>query len=112
MEKADSNSISLNNKDKCKLYSCFPELIQNLWDNKNGVKSYSPFKFKEVINELTGKYLAHYDPKDFIQFILNQLHEELKISINSNNNSNLEPYNKYDKNNALNYFLKIFKNEV
>ena len=112
LEKADSNSISLNNKDKCRLYSCFLELIQNLWDNKNGGKSYSPFKFKEVINELTGKYLAHYDPKDFIQFILNQLHEELKISINSNNNSNLEPYNKYDKNNALNYFLKIFKNEV
>ena len=46
-------------------------------------------------------------PKDFIIFILAQLHKELKKSINSNNNIEgiNEPLNQYDKNNAFNIFL-------
>ena len=53
------------------------------------------------------------DPKDFVIFILAQLHKELKKSINSNNNiaGINEPLNQYDKNNAFNHFFIEFKKE-
>ena len=54
------------------------ELIQRLWD-KNGPKSFSPNKFMntvEKMNPLFKKGQAS-DPKDFIIFILKQLHAEL-----------------------------------
>ena len=113
LEKKGNNDISLNNKSNCRLYSSFLELIQKLWD-KNGSKSYSPTDFMNVVNEINPLFKTGQagDAKDFIIFILEQLHKELRISVNSNNNTNLEQLNQYDKNNALNYFFKDFKNQV
>ena len=67
-----------------------------------------------VVNEINPLFKTGQagDAKDFIIFILEQLHKELRISVNSNNNTNLEQLNQYDKNNALNYFFKDFKNQV
>ena len=50
------------------------------------------------------------DSKDFIIFILEQLHKELK-RINNQNISNIQkqPLNQYDKNSALSHFIKEFK---
>ena len=113
LEKKGNNDISLNNKSNCKLYSSFLELIQKLWD-KNGPKSYSPTDFMNLVNEINPLFKTGQagDAKDFIIFILEQLHKELRRSVNSNNNTNLEQLNQYDKNNALNYFFKDFKNQV
>jgi len=52
------------------------------------------------------------DAKDFIIFVLEQLHKELKKSVNFNNNLISEPLNQYDINNAFNFFFKEFKNQV
>ena len=54
------------------------------------------------------------DSKDFIIFILEQFHKELKQAVNFNNNNINEeqPLNKYDKNNAFNFFLNGFKKET
>ena len=52
------------------------------------------------------------DSKDFIIYILEQLHKELKMPINSINNNNLilnEPLNQYDKINAFNHFFSEFQ---
>jgi len=109
-----NNNISCQNKNEYQLSPVFLELIQNLWD-KNGPKSFSPNKFMNTVNEKnplfkTGQ--ARY-AKDVIIFILEQLHKELRKSINSNNNNLIsEPLNQYDKNNALNYFFQDFKNQV
>ena len=54
------------------------------------------------------------DSKDFIIFILEQLHKELKKPINNiNNNNNLinQPFNQYDKLNAFDHFFKSFTEE-
>ena len=113
MEKSDNNNISLNNKSNCRLYSSFLELIQKLWD-KNGPKSYSPTEFMNLVNKMNPLFKTGQagDAKDFIIFVLEQLHKELSISVYSNNIINLEPLNQYDKNNSLNYFLKDFKSQI
>ena len=53
------------------------------------------------------------DSKDFIIFILEQIHKELKDPINTfNNNINpIGPLNQYDKNNAFNHFFSEFRQE-
>ena len=49
------------------------------------------------------------DVKDFINFIIEQLHKELKKTI-YNDDIN-QPLNQYDKENAQNYFLNNFQKE-
>ena len=56
------------------------------------------------------------DAKDFIIFILERMHTELKKPVqnkNSINNSNEnEPLNQYDKNNSLIHFISEFQKET
>ena len=113
LEKSGNNNISLNDKSNYRLYSSFLELIQKLWD-KNGPKSYSPTEFMNLVNEMNPLFKTGQagDAKDFIIFVLEQLHKELSKSVKSNNIINLEPLNQYDKNNSLNYFLKDFKSQI
>jgi ubiquitin C-terminal hydrolase len=51
------------------------------------------------------------DLKDFIIFILEQLHKELKRPIDNNGLDNKLVLNQYDKDNAFNYFFNEFKKE-
>ena len=53
------------------------------------------------------------DSKDFIIFILEQLHKELKEPVKSvNNNINfITPLNQYDKDNAFQHFFQDFQKE-
>jgi len=113
LENIGNNDISLKNKGNCRLYSSYLELIQKLWEKK-GPKSYSPTEFLNIVNEINPLFKTGQagDAKDFIIFVLEQLHKELKVSLNSNNSTDSEPLNQYDKNNALNYFFKDFKSQV
>jgi len=106
-------NISLENMNNSRLCPVFLELIQKLWD-RNASKSFSPNKFMNTVNEINPLFKTGQagDAKDFIIFVLEQLHKELKKSINPNNNLNLEALNQYDKNNSLNHFFKDFKNEL
>jgi len=109
-----NNNIALENKNENQLSPVFLELVQNLWD-KNGPKSFCPNKFMNTVIEINPLFKTGQDgdAKDFIIFILEQLHKELRKSINSNNNNLIsEPFNQYDKNNAFNYFFQYFKNQV
>jgi hypothetical protein len=51
------------------------------------------------------------DSKNFIIFILEQLHKELKRPIIEMNQNNVQPLNSYDKNSSFNYFFNEFKKE-
>jgi len=51
------------------------------------------------------------DSKDFIIFVLSQLHKELKQSANINKSQNLLSLNQYDKNNAINYLFNDFQKD-
>ena len=52
------------------------------------------------------------DSKDFIIFILEQLHKELQKSIKTNSNHLDEPLNQYDKVNTFNHFREDFKENI
>ena len=108
-----NNNIALENMNSNQLCPAFLELIQKLWD-RNGQKSFSPNKFMNIVNEINSLFKAGQagDAKDFIIFVLEQLHKELKKPINPNNNLGFETLNQYDKNSALNYFFKDFKNDL
>ena len=112
-EKIKNNNFALK-KENPQLSPIYLELIKKLW-NKNGPKSFSPNDFMNIIekmNPLFKKGQAS-DSKDFIIFILEQLHKELKspIKLKNNNFSMNVPLNQYDKNNAFSYFFKDFQKE-
>jgi len=111
-EKIINNNIAKNNKNDLQLSPVYLELIQNLWDG-DGPKSISPNKFMNTIEKMNPLFKTGQagDSKDFIIYILEQLHKELKKQVGNKNDMNLEPLNQYDKNNAFNYFFNDFKKQ-
>jgi len=51
------------------------------------------------------------DSTDFIIFIFEQLHKELKGPVPGANQGSILPLNQYDKNNSFNYFFSDFKKD-
>jgi ubiquitin C-terminal hydrolase len=67
------------------LTPCYIELINKLWDkNQLGFKSVSPSNFVQKLNEMNPLFKLGEagDSKDFIIYILEQIHRELKKTIN------------------------------
>ena len=106
-----NNNICIKNKNELQLSPAYCDLIKKLWD-KNGPKSFSPNNFMNIIEKMNPLFKKGQagDSKDFIIFILEQLHKELKRPISENNSINIE-LNQYDRVNAFNYFFNDFKNE-
>ena len=110
------NNIAVQNKDALQLSPVYLELIQKLWDN-NMKESFSPYNFKNTIEAMNISFKLGQDGdyKDFIVFLLEQFHKELKKTNNNDDNICLdrknESFNQYDKNQILNHFLEDFKNE-
>ena len=109
-----NNNIAVQNKDELQLSPVYLELIQKLWDN-NMKEPYSPYNFKNTIEAMNSSFKQGQDDycKEFIVFLLEQFHKELKKSINQQKcfiQKNLS-FDQYDKNQTLNYFLDEFKNE-
>ena len=112
-DKIINNNIAKKNKKALQLCPVYLELIENLWDKNSSNKSFSPNNFMntiEAMNPLFKKGQAG-DSKDFIIFILEQIHTELKYSV-KNNIEPKNPLNQYDKKNAFDHFFYDFKNEV
>ena len=111
-----NNNISVKDKNSKQLSPSYLELIQNLW-KKDGDKSYTPNTFRNIVEEMNPLFKSGQagDSKDFIIFILEQLHKELKKSINNLNNQDNpilnQPLNQYDKNNTVMHFFNDFKKE-
>ena len=107
-----SNNIEIKNKNEPQLSPIYCDLINKLW-NRNGPKSFSPNDFMnqvEKMNPLFKKGEAG-DSKDFIIFIFEQLHKELKGPVPGANQGNVQPLNQYDKYNSFNYFFNDFKKD-
>ena len=109
-----NNNIAKINSNELQLSPVFYELIKNLW-SKNKITSFSTNNFMNVIEKMNPLFKLGQagDSKDFIIFILEQIHKELKDPINTlNNNINvIGPLNQYDKNNAFNHFFSEFRQE-
>ena len=107
-----NNNIASANRNALQLSPIYLELIRKLWDENEG-KSFSPHNFMNVVEKMNPLFKQGQagDSKDFIIFILEQLHKELKKPVNSNNLDNNIVLNQYDKNNSFNYFFNDFKKD-
>ena len=109
-----NNNIAKLNINELQLSPVYYELIQNLWA-KNKMSSFSPNHFMNTIEKMNPLFKLGQagDSKDFIIFILEQIHKELKEPIKGlNNNINIiQTLNQYDKINAFNFFFNEFKKE-
>ena len=112
--KINNNNIALKNRNEHQLSPYFLELINNLWNKEKCKSSYSPKLIINKINDMNPLFKPGQpgDSKDFIIFLLEQLHKELKKPVKKNNpNIKEAPLNQYDKSNAFNHFFSDFKNE-
>ena len=108
-----NNNIALTNKNELQLSPIYFELITKLWDKNGNCKSFSPYNFMNTVEKMNSLFKQGQagDSKDFIIYILEQLHKELKRSIKHNNNTMNESLNQYDQRNSLNHFYNDFKEE-
>ena len=112
-----NNNIAINNKKENKndlqLSPVYLDLIKKLWD-KNGSSSFSPTDFRIRVEQMNPLFKQGQpgDSKDFIIFILEQIHKELKRPNINNIKKPNEIFNQYDKSNAFNHFFYDFNNEL
>ena len=111
-----NNNIAIQNRNELQLSPIYLELIHKLWD-KNGPKSISPTDFMNVVEKMNPLFKQGQDGdyKDFLIFILEQFHKELKKSlIINNNNENVHEntiLNRYDKKKSFDHFFTEFRKE-
>ena len=106
-EKIINNNIALNNKNALQLSPFYLELIQKLWDI-NGPKSFSPNKIKNIIEQMNPSFKEGQaiNAKDFIDYILMKLHQELYYK---NKNQKIGPYDPYNQQNSLLHSINEFQ---
>ena len=107
-----NNNIAYADKNALQLSPIYLELIKKLWDKDKG-ETFGPYNFMNNIEKMNPSFKQGQegDLKDFIIFILEQLHKELKRPIDNNGLDNKLVLNQYDKDNAFFYFFNEFKKE-
>ena len=114
--KDKNKTLIRSNKDKTKnsdqLCPLFIDLIEKLWDPK-GPKSFSPKEFRVLVEKMNPLFKQGQvgDFKDFIIFLLEQIHKELKRPIKNKVKISPQTLNKYDRINSFNFFFNEFQNE-
>jgi len=108
-----NNNIAKKNKNEYQLSPVYLELIQNLWKEK-GPKYYAPYNFMNRVNAMNPLFQKGQagDAKDFIIFVLEQMHKELKKPLNLDNINDNLPVNQYDKKLTLMNFFNDFTKET
>ena len=87
------------------------KLIKNLWDEKSTNKSYSPNSFKDVLGKENPLFsgIAANDSKDFINFLIERLHQELNVSKNISTDDLWNQVNQANENDVFKAFLLEFE---
>ena len=106
------NNIALKDRNALQLCPVYLEMIKELWSQRRK-QPYSPNEFMKVVEQMNPLFKQGEagDSKDFIIFILEQFHKELKKSFRTNKGETNVPLNQYDKENALIHFFDEFKEE-
>ena len=109
-DKIRNNNVANKNENLPQLSPIYLELLKKLWDKNNIKGTYSPYKFKETIEIMNPLFkFCKSDPKDFVLFLLEQFHIELKKDLSNNNNENNKyKVNTQDQQNTFMFFLKDF----
>ena len=110
-----NNAIGMLNPDSPQLSTELKKLFVHLWADEPR-SSYPPHQLKKIIGEIDPlfKNFEANDAKDFINFIVMRLHEELNFVDNSfSNKSNLslpeDNINPYNYKQVLNYYIYDFE---
>ena len=112
IDKILNNNIALKNRDADQLSPIYWKLILNLWNKNPTSRSFPPRDFMAIIEKLNPLFKQGEagDSKDFIIFLLEQFHTELKKPVGQNKTPQ-QNLNQYDKNNAFDFFFNDFKQE-
>ena len=104
-----NNNIARLNPREYQLAPVYHELIQNLW-RLDGQKYYAPYNFMKRVNDMNPLFKKGEagDAKDFIIFVLEQMHKELNKSLKIKKINEGATLNQYDKNNTLMNFFNEF----
>ena len=116
-ERIINNNISLLYSDYSQLAPRYLELLENLWKKSSAKKYYAPYNFMNTVTNMNPLFKRGEagDAKDFIIFVLEEIHKELKKPVNIKNNKMLQvsdQLNQYDKQNALYNFFNEFSRET
>ena len=95
------------NAENKRLSNEFYNVMKNLWNKKRKGTAYAPKEFKETISQMNSLFegVQANDSKDLINFLLEQMHEELNNKSKNNNNDTdfsltvnmqLDPYKLYE----------------
>ena len=106
-----NNNIAISNPKDYQLSPLYYELIQNLWKSE-GSKYYAPYNFMKRVNDMNPLFKNGEagDAKDFIIFILEQMHKELNKPLKLKNINETSTLNQYDKNiTFMNFFNEFTK---
>ena len=112
-----NNNIAINNKNENKndlqLSPVFSDLIKQLW-NIEGSKPFSPNNFRIRVEQMNPLFRQGQpgDSKDFIIFILEQLHKELKRPNKNIIKAPSSKLNQYNKNSSFEHFYYDFQSEL
>ena len=110
----DEINVELSKKNELCLTKVYGNLVKKLWAKNDFKSSFSPQKFFDTVSKMNSLFQKGDpgDAKDFIIFILEQIHRELKKSVvNLTNVKKVDQLNQYDKQNAFNNFFEDFKKE-
>ena len=110
--KIKNNNIAIKDRKLPQLSPVYLELVKKLWDKSNIKGYFAPNKFMKLVETMNPLFKLGQpgDSKDFIIFLLEQFHTELKKVV-SNNNNNEQP-NQYDQQNAFMYFFQDFSKQT
>ena len=117
LEPKNKNQIVTNNsRGQLQLSPIYLDLVQKLWPKNYEYNSFSPFDFINIVEKMNPLFKKGQpgDSKDFIIFLLEQFHKELKESKENNRiliNRNIY-INHYDKQETMNYFFEEFMKET
>ena len=108
-----NNNIVKENRNLPQLSPEFLKIIKILWDKNKKGTSFSPYDFMETV-EKTNRFLKRGKEgnyKDFIIYILDRIHRELKRYANSQNQPVIQPLNIYNQNNSFLHFMNDIQND-
>ena len=106
-----NQEVILNNKNFSQLSPSYLQLTRMLWDKNKRGSSFSPDNFMEAVGKINPLFKngKKSDYKDFIIFIIDRIHTELKRPIKFQRYS--ASLNQYDRENAFLNFMNKFQKE-
>ena len=109
-----NNNIARKNDNQLTLSPLYLDLIEHLWNKSEPNRAFSPINFIKRVEDMNPLFKLGQagDSKDFILFLLEQLHTELKKPCSNYRKMENRPLNQYDRSNALNHFMDEFKKEL